>query len=342
MSLGHHIAPMAQKDVINDIVQMNLRTLELKARIKPRGQHPKHHGGLIGQFTIKEDPGGIYSRYRIGIFANPGKIYSCFARFSNGARKDDRKPDAHGMAIKIFEKGGALSAMTNGNDSDQDFVLVNHPVFFLNNMEENYAFNKGFTQLLDFKRNWAASFLGFFKRLFRVFNSLYLFVLPYRELLKRARAFSGQTITSPLHSKYWSTTPFRLGDSDVVKYVISPHSVFNIEMTDRDGLKSNLGSHITRREAGFSFGLITKADLNSSDIDQLTDNWSDGDHIYVPLADINFPVHTDAELQTYSNLAESATFSPSQTLHEHAPLGLVNLTRGEVYAAMSSARKTGT
>ena len=204
-------------------------------------------------------------------------------------------------------------------------------------MKENFAFNKGFTQLLNFKRNWSVSIPGFFSRLYGLLNSLYIFLGPHRKLFKRARLFSGQKISSPLYTRYWSTTPYSLGDTNIVKYMIVPHAIFDTKLTGKDCLKLNLKSHITKRDAGFTFGIILQN--GASSIDNLSTDWMSEGGEFIPLADILIPIHSDEEMQVYYELAESLSFSPWNTPYEHRPLGIVNETRRVVYEKMASERK---
>lgn len=63
-----------------------------------RGQHPKHHGCVAADFVIRGD---IPKEYQVDIFKE-AKSYKSKVRFSNGAQKDDRKPDVRGMAIMVL------------------------------------------------------------------------------------------------------------------------------------------------------------------------------------------------------------------------------------------------
>lgn len=63
-----------------------------------RGQHRKHHGCARAIFRVAPD---IPAALRHGIFAHP-RDFEAYVRFSNGRVIDDRRADAHGMAIKLL------------------------------------------------------------------------------------------------------------------------------------------------------------------------------------------------------------------------------------------------
>ena len=66
--------------------------------------------------------------------------YRSLIRFSNGKSVlDDRDPDAHGMAIKIFGIEGKKAL--SGDESDvQDFILLDNEVFFASDAETLLGF----------------------------------------------------------------------------------------------------------------------------------------------------------------------------------------------------------
>ena len=68
----------------------------------------------------------------IGVFQR-GERYNAMLRFSNahGSPQADCKGDGRGMAIKLMPTDGK---------GEQDFVLVNHPVFFVDDVAEYSRF----------------------------------------------------------------------------------------------------------------------------------------------------------------------------------------------------------
>src|ERR1019366_4418104 len=67
-----------------------------------------------------------------GIFV-PGQTYQAWIRFSNGSSdptRADIKRDARGMAIKVLGVPGKKLLLDEGQATTQDFIMINHPVFF--------------------------------------------------------------------------------------------------------------------------------------------------------------------------------------------------------------------
>ncbi len=120
---GSEVIPENEPALIARLVQQNIELLDESTSPVKRGQHPKHHGCVRAEFIIEE---GLDDELRHGLFARPGS-YPAVIRFSNGAAMDDRKGDAHGMAIKLFHVPGDKLL---GKGDTHDFVLIDHPVFF--------------------------------------------------------------------------------------------------------------------------------------------------------------------------------------------------------------------
>ena len=110
--------------------------------VKPtdRGQHPKHHGFLRARFTVLEN---VPAELRVGLFREP-KTYTAVIRFSSTAEQDDRVLDNHGMAIKVLGvKPTKLSEeQKDAETTTQDFVLLDHPLFFTPNVATLVAFSR--------------------------------------------------------------------------------------------------------------------------------------------------------------------------------------------------------
>jgi catalase len=91
-----------------------------------RAQHPKHQGLAKGELVVEAD---LPHELRHGICSDPNR-YPVWLRFSNGRGKDDTRPTLHGLAMKVT----ALE-----QETVQDFLMVDHPVFFNRNLEEYVA-----------------------------------------------------------------------------------------------------------------------------------------------------------------------------------------------------------
>jgi len=77
--------PSEEAAQIDNIVRLTLQQLQ---RRYPggvpvlRGVHPKDHGCVRAVFTVRPD---LEESFRVGVFAEPGKRYEAWVRFSNAA-----------------------------------------------------------------------------------------------------------------------------------------------------------------------------------------------------------------------------------------------------------------
>ena len=93
--LGEETVPPGEAALLEKLIVQNLALLDEREKPVRRGQHPKQHGCVRAQFIVENLPQDL----RHGLFAKP-HTFDAVIRFSNGASRDDRKGDAHGMAIK--------------------------------------------------------------------------------------------------------------------------------------------------------------------------------------------------------------------------------------------------
>src|SRR4051794_34078589 len=84
----------------------NIADLQLKMMrgtgLDRRGQHPKQHGCVKAEFTVRDD---IPDQYKVGLFKTSA-TYETHIRFSNAKWHNDVKGDVHGMAIKLTGVSG--------------------------------------------------------------------------------------------------------------------------------------------------------------------------------------------------------------------------------------------
>lgn len=102
------------------------RVFELKG-IAVRAAHAKSHGVLKGELIVDAD---LPEHLRQGVFAAPGR-YPIIVRYSTayGDIRSDTIKSARGMAIKVLGVGGERASADDAS-TGQDFLLVNHPVYF--------------------------------------------------------------------------------------------------------------------------------------------------------------------------------------------------------------------
>src|ERR1041385_5285616 len=121
---------------IDWLLQLNESSVPQRPGTARRGQHPKHHGCVTARFRVRPD---CPPELRHGIFAEPNE-YAALIRFSNGRVWDDRKRDAHGMAVKLLLNENLLGVQFASDG--QDFVLVDSETFFTGDPAEYRLVNE--------------------------------------------------------------------------------------------------------------------------------------------------------------------------------------------------------
>lgn len=343
LALGEELIGDGEDECIEQITRQNLLTMTLDKETgkQVRAQHTKGHGCVKARFVIREN---LDKKVKLGVFAK-AKTFDAMIRFSNGAKKDDRQSDAHGMAIK-------LPGVRN-DGGDQDFILVDHPVFFAEGVRDYLAFNTHFHQMIFFKKEEEERIRAWFdpraasstaQWCFLWMRSKYIFarglmmiMLQEPKLLPRLKRFAGQTPSSPLKTHYWSTLPYRLGDNKAVKYVAHSPRAEDPEaaagVTSHDGLGKALEKALAVGPARFTFGIYLQTDPARHPVEDGTVNWAEADAEYHEIADIEIP---QQEIdRTYD---KTAVFTPWNAAEEHRPLGGINRVRGKVYDEMGKER----
>lgn len=108
-----------------------------------RGVHAKSHGCVKAEFVVRDD---IEEKYRVGLFAQPGKVHEAWIRFSNAAVLLEHdlkagKNGSRGMAIKVVDVEGEMLSTDKGR-SNQDFLMINTPEFAFANVRDYLRLNR--------------------------------------------------------------------------------------------------------------------------------------------------------------------------------------------------------
>jgi hypothetical protein len=290
-----------------------------------RQLHPKSHGLLHGTFKVRED---IPSDYKIGVLATP-HTYPIWVRFSNGSSaktrgvlKPDTKGDVRGMAIKLMDVSG--TKILDDETGTQDFILIDHPVFFLPDVQGYIEFG----QFQQMKAGGQAINPELFKKL-----------KPSLEILG---AMNSKSVGNPLLIQYWSTTPYQLG-SHQIKFLVKPHDLEGPPAKIPDSpnyLREVMVNYFKNiaEFAQFDFQIQVYVDDNKTPIENPMIEWKETDSPPITVATITIPKQL-FDFEERKRYDESLSFSPWHTLPEHQPLGSINLSRKEVYQEGAKNRR---
>jgi hypothetical protein len=297
-----------------------------------RSQHPKTHGVVQATFQVHDLPDAC----RVGIFAVPGPI-AAWVRFSNGREVDDRRPDVHGMAIKLVNVPGDNGRPDAGRAAVQDFVLADHPVFFARDAAH-------FLQFLSVKGEHAASLAAARAAGATDADVAALTAHQARELVSAfpvLREFF-KTASSVLALSYFSQTPYRFGDR-VVKYFArpvappAPAAPADAPDTLRDRMRQVLTAE--RTPVSFAFGIEVLVDAAAMPVEDATVAWASPEQVVLATITIPPQEFLSADRQAFG---EALSFSPWHARPEHEPLGSLNRARFEAYMDSSATRHAAT
>lgn len=289
------------------------------AGVRPmrRDAHTKAHGCVKAEFTVLSD---VPAAARLGLFKAPA-TYSAWIRFSNAFSSiaSDQAIDVRGMAIKVMGVEGQKLLESEQHEKTQDFLLINHNVFFSPNTLTYLEFSREYV-----KRE---STLGYLLRPNRWRQAAILF-----------RAGRGN-MTNPLTSRYWSSVPFALGAA-AIKYSAVPCdgiSTGSPESRSADFLREAMVAHLRDREACFDFMVQFQKDPVKMPVEDPSVEWDERASPFIPVARIRVPPQTfDSPRQM--DYAEHLSFTPWHSLPEHRPIGGVNRIRKTVYEQISTLR----
>ncbi|MGK7940782.1 MAG: catalase family protein [Crocosphaera sp.] len=339
LEIGQEYFPEDEAEVIEELVKIFeflMKNYEFSPT--PRTQHPKSHGYVQGELIIEEN---IPDQLKVGIFST-GKTYPIWARFSNGSGSDDKqgnfqpdmRGDIRGVAIKLTGVEGG-KALENSAPNEQDFILVNTPVFFLKDAKGYLDFfpviNAMRDEKITFKKDGSVDKIP--DELKQSYEAI-AYALP---LLNNVRS---QVMTSPLEANYWSATPYKLG-KNAVKYSLVPHlerETFDVESAEdkTNYLREAMIKHLAEKDAYFDFNIQLQTDAKKMPIEDPTVLWDEKESPFIKVATMKI---FKQEFNTKERIDrdEKESFSPWNCLEVHKPLGGVNRAR-KLYADMANFR----
>lgn len=343
LELGKEYPPQGEEAQIEQILAISKLAMEHKPHPPmQRDQHPKSHGCVAGEFRVEEH---IPEDMKVGIFRT-ARTYSSWIRFSNGNSDRDPKTgeflpdtagDARGMAIKLMGVEGEMTIADPDHEGEQNFVLINHPTFFIRDVQ-------GYIDFFP-----VAKALKEGKIIFKPGEPPQ--VPPELQAKFQAVAYAFPTVekirakqtSSPLEINYWSATPYKLGDR-AVKYTVVPHVTgerFNPEnaVDKTNYLREALTQRLAYQDACFDFKVQLQTDAVKMPIEDPTVEWDEQASPYIKVATIRIPAQ-NFNTECRKQFDEKQSFSPWHTLPEHQPLGGVNRARRRIYGELAKFRNT--
>lgn len=315
MSLGEERAASNEADVSAKMIDA--------IKVASKRRHPQ---GTMKRFNQVESLGCVDATFNVlsdlsselqqGLFV-AGKSYSAKIRFANASKADDRQKDFRGMSIKLF---GVQGESLWGVQGEQHFLLNSYPALFAANPDD-------FLEFIEAARD--DSVWKYFIRPSHFYSLLV--VLKGRD-----------EIDNPFAISYWSTTPYRFGESrsSAVKYSTRSCSTKSAtapaEKTE-NFLTDVMKAHLKTAPACFDFMVQFQKDPIEMPIEDASVMWDEQQSPFIKVATITID---DQAFTTANEMAacESMSFNPWQSLAAHQPLGGINRVRKPVYSEIAQFR----
>lgn len=327
-TIGEEYAPPGELQAAEDvrgIIENELSHRYPDGELMRRDAHPKAHGCVKAFVTVDNDE--LPAHLRVGAFADAGREYPAWIRFSNSDidLNADAEGDARGMAIKMMGVGG--QKLLDEHDADtKDIIMINHPVFAVRDALDYVEFAE---------HGLSGNVLSL---LFNVILDLDPTEIKLREMLIGLEIMKIK-IANPLYTQYHSMVPYSLGSDEAVKYTAIPCESpdLPIPRNPDDFLRQALSRTLGGDEACFTLAVQRQLDAETMPIEDSTVEWRTEESPFLKVADIRIPQQS-FDTPEQNEFCENLSFNPWHTTAEHRPLGGMNRVRKEVYGAISRFR----
>ena len=293
-----------------------------------RDAHAKAHGCVKAEVTVNAD---LDSSLQRGVLSEPGKTWQAWMRLSNGNAypQFDRARDARGMAIKLLDVPGEKLTHSPQHALEQDFVMFNHPAFFVRDVAE-------------YKSNFAAQADG--KKAMAFFTSWDPRSWEIRHLIIALKTLSPAP-ESPVATTYNSIAPFKLGEHNIKYRVIpQPEACPQYQLPEQNQdlpnfLRNALYQQLSldRVPACFALQVQRQNPDYYMPIEDPSVEWSEAISPFETVATIKVPAQ-DFDSREQNLFCDNLSFNPWHALPEHRPIGGINRLRKAVYEAVSIYR----
>jgi catalase len=322
--------PPGEAAMTQDIIQTAIRIVD-KYRTDTRylrDAHAKAHGCVQGEVTVLAD---LPADLRQGVFSEPGKAWQAWLRLSNGNAypQFDNIADARGMALKLLDVPGTPLLATQPARHEQDFVMFNHPTFFVSDVAE-------------YRQNIAAQAEG--QRGMAFFPSWDPRTWQVRHLLI-ALATLSKAPDTPAAATYYSVSPYRFGSANAKFRVVPEPSAcpaYSLPAMNRDQpnfLRGALYQQLStdRQPACFALQVQLQDPARYMPLEDTSVQWQESDAPFRTVGRLRLPPQ-DFDTPEQNLACDNMRFSPWHGIAAHQPLGGINRLRKAVYEAVADYR----
>lgn len=316
--------PMSKIDTYSNKILTYIRKKLIKkyGDKKPlRTFHAKTIGLVEGQLKPEKN---LPDYLREGLFKQV-EPYKVWIRFTNGSADitPDKKKAARGMAIKVLDVKSSQHLDEDSEGDTQDIILFTSRMF---------APGVGKFQLAGVKLV-LGNIPEFISGVVTILINSFKGSLPF---LRSARI----QIPNVLEEMYYSGTPYSFGANNVIKWHARPLKTITSLMPENPGdnfLRERLIRDLSENapeEVSFALFVQFHENEHTEPIDDSRIIWKTPFHrvatIMLPKQDLDTPERKQEDI--------NMSFSPGHAIHEHAPLGSVNMVRRKVYKELAEER----
>ncbi len=301
---------------IQDIVLQRMKDTYPDGKTMKRDAHPKTHGLVHARLIVEPM---LPQEFRQGIFAEQ-REYDALVRFSSAIQQvsPDMFQQPHGMAIKVLGVEGPKLLQGHEDATTQDFVMINHPVFFASALQP---------------------YLDLFKAQVGE-GDIEVFAKNNPDTVRIVSEMIATKFFNPLAAQYWSQTPYKFGDH-VSKYTLRPLSgAENVRPGAMlpDYLRTTMVETIGKGEVRYEFLVQLQKDVKKQPLEDPTVVWDPADTQPIRVATLVIP-QQDIAGDKNLEVAENLSFSVWHSIEAHRPLGSMNRARRAIYKAGAAQRR---
>jgi hypothetical protein len=323
-----------------------------------RDAHPKAYLGteaalhVFGPDTLLEKNDGNKTLVDIlrvsNLWKNPG-WYETDVRFSasNPNIQSDLKPDAHGMAVKVY--------LNEHNSEDlwslvyrdkevlkevvraQDYIFINHPVFVAGDVASFFGLVKVGTTRDPRIVPYAWNFL---------FPSFNCSSWRFRDIKAFLEATT-KPIKSPLSEDFFSETPYLLNGYPVKFAMMARESLETDSIgageTNDNFLRHKIQKRLQESDVYYDFrmqvmspekAMQDRQRLIESALDAWEEPWFTVGELKIPKTDVDEDLTSKANLERF----ERMSMNPWHSMLSQRPLGSIGRSRGIIYTLIRELR----
>ncbi|MDD1623377.1 MAG: catalase family protein [Methylococcaceae bacterium] len=325
-----------EEESLNQII--DLMADQMRSRFKPggyeRGGNTKTHGVLRATVTIRDD---LPEHCRKGIFANP-RSYPAYVRYAGpgpDVPSDIEDVGFMSMSVKLMGvPGKKMMDLLNLTDVEkfsyekftQDFITTSGgPTFVTPNTRENVKL-----------QYWSLLHMP-----------LFYFINPKDSHLLDAAMQSlwNETQYNPLGQRYWSCTPYLLGEGQAVMYSFVPKTQVESKIPGLpfgkvpfNYLRENMIKTLNNHDVEFDLMIQIQTDPHLMPIEDSSVRWPEKLSPFIPVATVHIPKQ-QFESPKLIEFTKRLKMNPWHCLPEHRPLGNLNRARLRLYSELSKFRQ---